>query len=680
MFQENKYFLFWGLDGSYMLALAKQEFLEEFLRFGLENNFLQGLGNAWFPLNFKILPGFVALFFSPEKISFANSYTIFAFEIFLATLIAGRVCNFSWKVSTIAAWALVSLTFPIFGLPLLYPIMAFVPSIATLVLSSALAIVSFSFIGKGSLIKTLLLSVVFFIIIIYILSSQPSAIILAAPTIIIFALFSLFNCIKPFELRTKLIASVCIILTLAIGPIQYALGILTYTAPYFFPADFLNDRASLYYASIVFDQKLGTLLFLTAAIGVAINIYATSNKNKAASFSLAFCMLLTIAIGLLNISVPDWRGPSPLYFEFMLWPFYAVFSIELFKNLYLWCIRFIKRIVTKLSFPSIRITYWHCLSLVILASWLSLLIPKVTSNEVPAVYPPKSSEIIDYLKNEISLVPGDYFRGRVATFTGLQDITSRKTWFDLHNLDWKLIQTLGNDHRMVGLWFYNIPTLFEYSPLISPAFHAFGKKYFALSQDSQVRNVITMRNIQIKYLQAIGIRFVITDSPRKELNLRVKIAAPKAGYLYLYELPTPNLGQYSPYQIHVKKSLNEILEVMGQSNFDFNKDFVVSDALETKLMPASNVSFYYGKGFMRIKASSNGTSLLALPLEYSHCLYLLQNDQSIETPRIIRINLLQTGLIFNKSLDIKVRYFTGPFQNSGCRLNDSAEFRKLLSE
>jgi hypothetical protein len=307
-----------------------------------------------------------------------------------------------------------------------------------------------------------------------------------------------------------------------------------------------------------------------------------------------------------------------------------------------------------------------------------LLIPKVISKEVPAVYPPKSSDIIDYLKNKISLVPGDYFRGRVATFTGLEDTTIRKTWFDLHTLDHKLIQALGNDHRMVGLWFYNIPTLFEYSPLLSPAFHAFGNKYFALSQDGQIRNVITMRNIQIKYLQAIGVRFVITDSPRKGLTLRVKIAAPKAGYLYLYELPTPNLGQYSPNQIHVRKSLDEILEVMGRDNFDFHKDFVVSDNLETKLIGASNVSFYYGKGFIRIRASSDGTSLLALPLEYSHCLNLLQNNQSIETPRIIRINLLQSGLIFNKSLDVEIRYFTGPFQNSGCRFEDSKEFRKLL--
>lgn len=679
LFHQNKYFLYWGLDGSYILDLAKRQFMPIQFRLGLENNLLQGIGNIWFPINYSILPGFIALNFSPEETAIENSYLIFAFEIFVATLISGRVFNLSWFCSIVAAWFLPFIAFPIFGLPLIYPIMSLVPSYASTILFTVLLIASFYSLGKRSIEHTTLMSAVCFLLIIYTLSSQPTSIILAAPTILIFCTFSLFNCNKPFELRAKLIASICIILALSFGPTQYVLGIFTYTAPYFFPMDFINFRANLQYASIAFHGKFNVFLFCTAALGVIIYIFTASKKNKVGALSLIFCMLLTLAFGLLSISTINWKGPSPIYFEFMLWPFYAVFSVELIKNLCLWCIRIFKVLFSKLSFPPIRFTYSYCLSLITLAPWLSILIPQVISNQVPAVYPPKSTKIIDYLKSEISLVPREHFRGRVATFTGLEDTAISKSWIDLHVLDSNLIEALGNDHRMVGLWFYNIPTLFEYSPLLSPAFHAFGKKYLALPQDGQIRNVITMRNIQTKYLQALGVRFVITDSPRNELISRVKMSVPNSGHLYLYELAKPNLGQYSPYQMHVSKSLNKTLEVMGQNNFDFNKDFVISDTVEAKLTPASNVSFYYGAGFIRIRASSSGTSLLALPLEYSHCLNLLQNDYLTDKPSIIRVNLLQSGLIFDKSLDVNLRYFTGPYQNSSCRLKDSQEFKKMLT-
>jgi hypothetical protein len=130
LFHQNKYFLFWGLDGSYILDLAKKQSMLNQFRLGLENNLLQGIGNIWFPINYSILPGFIALNFSPEKIAIENSYVIFAFEIFIATLISGRVLNVSWFCSVVAAWFLPFIAFPMFGLPLIYPVMSLVPSYA----------------------------------------------------------------------------------------------------------------------------------------------------------------------------------------------------------------------------------------------------------------------------------------------------------------------------------------------------------------------------------------------------------------------------------------------------------------------------------------------------------------------------------------------------------------------
>jgi len=107
---------------------------------------------------------------------------------------------------------------------------------------------------------------------------------------------------------------------------------------------------------------------------------------------------------------------------------------------------------------------------------------------------------------------------------------------------------------------------------------------------------------------------------------------------------------------------------------------VTTENIENIFVTASDVSLHYGDGFIDIKASSNGTSILALPIEFSHCLSIENNNFSKFENRIIRINLLQTGLIFEKFLDTRIRYFTGPFNNSGCRIADSTEFKRLISK
>src|SRR5882757_569826 len=92
--------IFVGLDGSYMLAILKDQgtWMSGVLGFGM--NPLQGLGDVWVPLNERLFAGYQlpilmlgvdAAYSAPFQ---AIAYTIFASELFLATLIAGRAFGF----------------------------------------------------------------------------------------------------------------------------------------------------------------------------------------------------------------------------------------------------------------------------------------------------------------------------------------------------------------------------------------------------------------------------------------------------------------------------------------------------------------------------------------------------------------------------------------------------------
>jgi hypothetical protein len=281
------------------------------------------------------------------------------------------------------------------------------------------------------------------------------------------------------------------------------------------------------------------------------------------------------------------------------------------------------------------------------------------------------------LEREIGLVPGGEFRGRVVTLTG-RTMPQSVNWRDLQSLDEKILQRVGNDHRIVGLWYYDIPTLMEYNSLITPAFYLFTKSFFSMPGDGQVRSVMTLRRPEPRLLESIGVRFVITDRQLESGVLRTTMSLAELGDLYLYELSSPNVGQFSPHKAVWSANAGDTLAVLARDDFDPAKEMVTDFALPEKLVTASSAHLWVERGRLRISALSEGGSVLLLPLEFSRCLSLISNAQPGSAPKLFRADLLQAAVLFDKKLDAFIRYTTGPLENSMCRLEDVDDFKRLL--
>ena len=291
--------------------------------------------------------------------------------------------------------------------------------------------------------------------------------------------------------------------------------------------------------------------------------------------------------------------------------------------------------------------------------------------------PPPKTPIIEVLEREISLMPGSVFRGRVATFTG-QTLEGNAKWGALGYRDYLMRNRFGTEHRSIGLWYYGIPTLWEYSPFITPAFYQFTKTLFAIPGDQQTRNVMTLRHPNAAMLAAIGVRFVITDEPITKGKLQATFPLADMGMLYLNEIESPNVGQYSPQQVIVSHNASETMQLLSRKDFDPQKTVVTETALPSNLLPATSgkISVHPG-GSLRITGTSPGTSMLLLPLEFSHCLMVMSDKQTANPPTIFRANLVQTGILFDRTVDVSIKFFLGPFQNSRCRLADVEDFKAL---
>src|SRR5262249_13563406 len=90
------------------------------------------------------------------------------------------------------------------------------------------------------------------------------------------------------------------------------------------------------------------------------------------------------------------------------------------------------------------------------------------------------------------------------------------------------------------------------------------------------------------------------------------------------------------------------------------------------LVPAHDMRLTLIRGGLNVSGSSEGTSLVVLPQQFSHC--LRARDTRV---RLVRANLLMTGIIFSGNVDTDIVFEYGIF-SPGCRRIDLAELRQLI--
>jgi hypothetical protein len=89
------------------------------------------------------------------------------------------------------------------------------------------------------------------------------------------------------------------------------------------------------------------------------------------------------------------------------------------------------------------------------------------------------------------------------------------------------------------------------------------------------------------------------------------------------------------------------------------------------LVPARDMRLSLIHGGFHLSGRSNGTSLVVLPEQFSHCLHA--RDDRV---RIVRADLLMAGVVFSGEVDTDILFDYGIF-TPGCRRGDLADTRRL---
>src|SRR3990170_2180829 len=688
-FRLNEARLFVGLDGSYMSVLAKQRVLWTKPGLGFSSNVFQGVGNIWFPFDSALIPGYLlSSFLNSGKLDPALSYVIFSVELFVSTYLLGLCLRLGPTVAAVAAWGLLLSVMPFFDFVLVYPVLALVPHLGTFIASTVLILILAWQIGRRGWLVSGACVIGATLLLTHAAVAQPIIVVLMAPVLVLFWVCDLTTAGNRRELFAKLGGGCFLAVAIGVsGVATFLLGILKYTAAVFFADELFNGRMTVGFASILFHHQWnfngGPIVFTLGLLGAVFVTLRGSSLGRACGIGTLAAMVLVITVGLVFTLYDLWKGPSPLYFEFFLWPFYAVYGAVAVVMTWVIGIKSLRRVTGRRAICSPVGRHGnavHMSDLVIaVLPWILVLLTKTDS---PAqkplyLYPPSETPIVAALKDEIGITPGKVFRGRVATFTGLT-IDRPVNWLDLHSLDFRLIERFGNDHRMVGLWYYDIPTLAEYSPLITPPFYLITRTFLGRPGDWQMRNVMTLRQIEPRILRVMGVRFLITDAPiTVGAKLRLQLSGGGNAELFLYELDGSNVGNFSPTKALISGDARGTLMAMSQPGFDPARTMVVQTPMPEQLVPLESSELLVQPGWLQISVRSGGTSVLLLPVEYSRCLELKLTRGMGVAPQLFRADLLLTGVLFKERLEAPLPFFNGPLHNATCRLEDFRDMQRL---
>ena len=238
---------------------------------------------------------------------------------------------------------------------------------------------------------------------------------------------------------------------------------------------------------------------------------------------------------------------------------------------------------------------------------------------------------------------------------------------------------------MAGLWARGIPTIDEYSQLVTPQalyfIHMLFKKNVLAHLNWFLPNLTdgTYSKAYWEALRMFGVRYFMgptrlrraDDIGTAPIELPHSVIEKEPPVWQIYELARPNVGDFSPTEVVTAGTADEIMAALARPNFDLSRQVVLESAIGPPLTPARDMRMTRIRGSVHVSGRSDGTSLVILPLQFSHC--LRARDERV---RLVRADLLMTGLIFSGDLDTDILFDYGIF-SPRCRRADLADVHRL---
>jgi hypothetical protein len=664
-----------GADGkaAQAIILATLEFAKPFHISNL--NPLEGMGSQMMPMNVWVNPAYWPFAFLDKQVA-AEVSGLVAFVCYAFACFAMARCFDMPRLPSIAAAQLSLMLFGPAALALGFAVVyVSIPGLAVVYAPHMLA---FGLLARLSPERPqfFLIGAALFALLFYSLYCDPLwTLVSGIAWIVPFAVVT-FSPLRRATIFVRCaVLGACVGLLLLSGALEYAYSLSQYTARVQFP-DLLRRPPDAVFASAVVSSKYAKYFYCACVPGWAVGVGLLRGRPRmlvlAASISAG--AFLAYAAAFLYLG-GNWPLPLPLYIEHALFPLFWTAAVAGY-----WA--GLQALVARGAIVR-EASAWH-LRLPPLSSQQTTLAMALTALAAVCIVPALTIDrVVKYPK---------------ATMRFWQE-----PWLDQPELDQFFASSIGlrDDRRFRGaalfytnqydefltmdsLWSDGVPAANEYSQLVTPQSIYFVRQLLKKQLTSELNWFRPWSGdgdfpLLFKTLRALGVRYVAgydrfaaaeaaqlqaTALPRRPL------AGPPGGWL-VYELPDVNVGNYSPTGVITAESGTEIVNNLRSSTFEYRGQVVLSTPMSEALSPARNVRMSIVRGGLHVSAQTDGTSLLLLPQQFSHCLRAYD-----DRVRLVRADLLLTGVIFSGRVDSDISFDYG-ILSPQCRRTDFADLKQL---
>jgi hypothetical protein len=673
-FHSKSPLVFYRFDGIYLLIAAVMQKTWSVSDWYFTSNPLQGIGGLELPQHNLMDPALWLTAHLPASIGPTAAMTFYA--ILLAATIFWLATRLGMAPLPTVFAALLG---PLLALPYVYPSLGFDflwgdPTYIMLIAFNTAAILLFLDLGRGPLVADVGRFFAIAAVCGYALLQFPN---FAPVSLVVVAFFGVVAVLMAASLRERLLKlAAAIVLAAAAAAIFAGLvfGLYGFAKPTFFWYEFFPRPGTLRDLSFFIADHSRWPAWIAYGVSLAGALHAALRGGDAmrpiARGFLAFIgaeLILVVLVG------AGWKGPRTAYIDIFAYPFYCVFAAHGAAAAIGW-VRTRSGLVVGYSRASLAVL---CLLpwLVLIDYWPPPLERPLVRNLNPYIWPPAETPVSKFLAREIALRPGQPFRGRIASVAGSD---FEPEWISAplitqHNYDVLNLFLSGNDHRLYGLWYYGIPTLLELNQFSSPFFHLVNARLLNAPGSKDLRSYETQSIVNDRIMALLGVRYLLSNKLLPDRTPVLHHRLVEGHDLYVYSVPDPNLAGYSVTQTRRATNAQGAINLLADPSLDPRKVAVLTEAVEVPaLVPARRSVLVVERGGYRIEADSTGTSLLVLPLEYSHCLRADLTASGATPPRLLRANLAMAAILFSGQVKgtLKLRY--GPL-SSGCRIKDWRE-------
>jgi hypothetical protein len=499
-----------------------------------------------------------------------------------------------------------------------------------------------------------------------------------------------------FQWRTILVRCAalgsCLILLLVSGAIGYLYTLSQYTARVQFPAVFDRERGPAFVSAMTYSPYM-RYIYMVCALGWLLGLLTLRGRPRvlamAAVVSCGVYLIYSFAYLLLNA---PWAPPIPLYLEHALLPLYISGAVAGYWGSLRWVtlrgLQLVNMVINNARSTSRLAKYlpltrglisnggslsWRAGLATIARGSIIAIVPMMVADHALTRNKSEAEMFYQPWPNEPEL--GQFFADNIG-------LAINKSFQGLINF---IPVDIDSGFTMASLWARGIPTVNEYSQLVSAQ-----SVYFIYRLlDTDVRGSVNRfqpflgsglySEIYWKTVQMFGVRYSVDRFPLpdqfnpglRETKLPRRTLQPPPGTWYVYELPHPNVGDYSPTKVVTADSGADIMAEMRRPDFDFASHVVLTNAVDKPLVAARDMRLSLIRGGLHVSGKSDGTSLVLLPQQFSNC--LRPRDSAVH---LVRANLMMTGMVFSGDIDTDIFVDYGIF-SPACRFSDIAELTRL---